>query len=147
MNSTHPPASRHEREQDISARHNLKHQRSALRLLVTAELKVLASLERQLSLGLAVCALESQHDLLGRLCLFVEHGLRLTSVSGLLAVVTALSLREERGLTGFGVSCDRGNPEGMGVCGRRRARGFLTLPALYWVTLCWVCFLQSLPLQ
>jgi hypothetical protein len=22
-----------------------------------------------------------------------------------------------------------------------------TLPALYWVTLCWVCFLQVLPLQ
>jgi hypothetical protein len=24
---------------------------------------------------------------------------------------------------------------------------YRTFPALYWVTLCWVCFLQSLPLQ
>jgi len=64
------------------------------------ELKVLAALERQLRLGLARVALQPQYDLLGGLCLFVEDGLGLTSVTGLLAVVTTLSLGEERGLCG-----------------------------------------------
>lgn len=59
---------------------------------------MLAALERELCLGLAVDTLETQHDLLGRLGLLVEHGLGLTSVSGLLAVVTTLTLREEGGL-------------------------------------------------
>jgi len=62
---------------------------------------VLASLERKLSLGLAAGALQSQDDFLGGLGLLVEDGLRLTSVSGLLAVVSALSLREQRGFAGF----------------------------------------------
>ena len=44
---------------------------------------------------------------------------------------------------GRGVSGEvRGGGRGVG---RRGGRG--TLPALYWVTLCWVCFLHSLPLQ
>jgi len=59
---------------------------------------VLAALERQLCLGLARVALQPQHDLLGGLGLFVENRLGLTSVTGLLAVVTTLSLGEERGL-------------------------------------------------
>lgn len=59
------------------------------------EFKVLASLNWQLQLGLAYGALETQHDLLRRLGLFVEHGLRLSSVSALLAVVTTLTLREQ----------------------------------------------------
>ena len=49
-------------------------------------------------LRLACCALQSQHHLLGCLSLLVEHGLRLTTVTGLLAVVSALSLGEQRGL-------------------------------------------------
>jgi len=77
---------------------NLEHQSSTLRLLVTTQLEMLASLERQLRLGLALCALQSQHDLLGCLGLLVEDRLRLTTITGLLAVVSALTLSEEGGL-------------------------------------------------
>lgn len=62
---------------------------------------MLASLQRKLRLGLARDALESEHDLLGRLGLLVENRLGLTSVSGLLAVVTTLSLGEERCFSGL----------------------------------------------
>lgn len=77
----------------------LENKRGALGLLVTAKLEVLAALEGELGLGLALRALEAQHHLLGRLCLLVEHGLGLTSVTGLLSIVTTLSLREQRGLS------------------------------------------------
>jgi len=55
---------------------------------------MLASLQRQLGLRLAYCAFQSQHDLLGCLCLLVEDGLGLTTITGLLAVVSTLSLSE-----------------------------------------------------
>lgn len=93
----------------------LEHQSSTLGLLIaTAEsqhpstphhkrqhipqLKVLAALQRQLLLGLAGGALETQHDLLGRLGLLVEDGLGLTTITALLSVVTALTLGIQRGL-------------------------------------------------
>lgn len=53
---------------------------------------MLAPLQRQLRLGLAIRALEPQHHLLGCLCLFVEDGFGLAAVAGLLAVVAALAL-------------------------------------------------------
>ena len=56
------------------------------------KLEVLAALQRQLLLGLAGSALETQDDLLGGLGLLVEDGLGLTTVTALLAVVTALTL-------------------------------------------------------
>jgi hypothetical protein len=59
---------------------------------------VLAALQGQLALGLALDALQSQHNLLGGLGLLVEDGLGLTTITGLLAVITALSLSEQRGL-------------------------------------------------
>lgn len=62
------------------------------------QLEVLAALESKLSLGLALDALQSQDNLLGGLSLLVEDRLGLTTVTGLLAVVTALSLSEQRGL-------------------------------------------------
>ena len=62
------------------------------------QLEVLAALQRQLCLGLALDAFQSQHDLLGGLGLLVEDGLGLTTVTGLLAVISALSLGEQRGL-------------------------------------------------
>lgn len=62
------------------------------------KLEVLASLEGQLCLRLAVHALQSQDNLLGGLGLLVEHGLGLTTETALLAVVTSLTLGEERGL-------------------------------------------------
>lgn len=66
---------------------------SALGLLVTANLEVLAALDALHGGALAVGALHPQHNLLGGLRLLVENGLGLTAVSGLLAVVTALTLR------------------------------------------------------
>ena len=80
---------------------HLEDKGGTLGLLVTAKLEVLAALEGELGLGLALRALEAQHDLLGRLGLLVEHGLGLTTVTRLLSVVTTLSLREERGLEGI----------------------------------------------
>ena len=62
------------------------------------KLEVLAALQRQLQLSLAGNTFQSQDDLLRRLSLLVEHGLGLTTVTRLLAVVTTLTLREGRGL-------------------------------------------------
>lgn len=62
------------------------------------QLEVLASLQRQLLLGLALCALETQDDLLGSLGLLVEDRLGLTTITALLSVVTTLTLSGERGL-------------------------------------------------
>jgi hypothetical protein len=55
---------------------------------------VLASLQSQLSLGFALRALQSEHNLLGGLGLLVEDGFGLTTVTALLPVVTALTLGE-----------------------------------------------------
>jgi hypothetical protein len=63
------------------------------------KLEVLASLQRKLHLCLAVHALQPQHNLLRGLGFLVEHGFGLTTVTGLLAVVTPLSLGEERSLS------------------------------------------------
>eukprot|EP00983_Pelagomonas_calceolata_P091453 1157546-Pelagomonas_calceolata.AAC.4 len=65
---------------------------SALGLLVTTNLEVLAALDAVHAGPLAVGALQPQHNLLGGLGLLVEDGLGLTAVSGLLAVVAALTL-------------------------------------------------------
>ena len=62
------------------------------------KLEVLATLEGELGLGLAVGALESKDDLLGGLSLLVEDWLGLTSVTRLLSVVTTLSLCEKGSL-------------------------------------------------
>lgn len=59
---------------------------------------MLATLQGQLALGLALDALQSQHNLLGGLGLLVEDRLGLTTITGLLAVITTLSLSEQRGL-------------------------------------------------
>lgn len=100
---------------------HLEHQSRTLRLLVTTaefvsmpytpdqtddvpELEVLASLQRQLELGLALDALQSQHDLLGSLGLLVEDGLGLTTITRLLAVVTSLTLGKQRSLAGLVLS-------------------------------------------
>ncbi len=63
---------------------------------------MLAPLQRQLRLGLALRAFQPQHHLLRRLGLFVEDGLGLAAVAGLLAVVAAFALGEEGGLRGLG---------------------------------------------
>merc|ERR1719183_2626949 len=73
----------------------------ARRLLLLAELEVLAPLDLELLLGLARLALEPQHDLFGRLRLLVEDGLRLAAEAHLLRVVPSLALREVTGLAGL----------------------------------------------
>ncbi len=149
-----------------AANTHLKHQRGPLRLLIAPQLEMLAPFERELGLGLAVCAFQPQHHLLGRLGFLVEDGLRLAAVAGLLAVVAALALRDGGCLSGcpgggsLVVAClmreEVGGGGGGGVVDDewteereklRRGGGLGTLPALYCVTLCWVCFLHSLPLQ
>lgn len=62
---------------------------------------MLATLQGKLALGLALDTLQSQHNLLGSLSLLVEDRLGLTTVTGLLAVITTLSLGEKRGLAGL----------------------------------------------
>lgn len=59
---------------------------------------MLASLQRELLLGLALRALKTQDDLLGSLGLLVEDGLGLTTITTLLPVVTTLTLGVQRGL-------------------------------------------------
>ena len=59
---------------------------------------MLATLQRKLELGLALDTLQSKDDLLGGLSLLVEDRLGLTTVTGLLAVITTLSLGEQRSL-------------------------------------------------
>ena len=67
---------------------------------------MLTPLQRQLRLGLALRALEPQHHLLRRLGLFVEDGLRLPAVAGLLAVVAPLALGDGGGLDDLGMGLD-----------------------------------------
>ena len=97
--------------------------------------EVLATLQCQLCLCLACCALQSQNNLLCSLGLLVENGLGLTTITRLLSVITTLSL------------CEKGCLElsQMGRFEELVVRA--TFPALYCVTLCWVCFRHSLPLQ
>ena len=52
---------------------------------------MLAALQDQLVLGLADGAFETQSDLLGGLGLLVEDRLGLTTITGLLTIVTALT--------------------------------------------------------
>ena len=60
--------------------------------LYIPQLKVLTPLQRQLRLGLTRRAFQPQHHLLRRLGFLVEDRFRLSSVSGLLAVVPAFPL-------------------------------------------------------
>ena len=69
--------------------------------LLSSQFEVLATLQSNLMLILADSAFQTQHNLLGRLSLLVEHRLSLTTKSTLLAIVTTLSLSEQRGLTGL----------------------------------------------
>merc|ERR1740121_833717 len=61
-------------------------------LRIGAQLEVLGALDGRHSLGLAFGALELQHDLLGCLCLLVEHRLGLSAESLLLLLVTSVTL-------------------------------------------------------
>lgn len=56
------------------------------------QFEVLAPLQGKLGLGLAHSALQPQNNLLGGLGLLVEDLLCLTTITGLLAVITTLTL-------------------------------------------------------
>ena len=62
---------------------------------------MLASLQSQLGSGLADNTFQSQDDLLGNLGFLVENLLGLTTETGLLTVVTSLTLSVQRSLTGL----------------------------------------------
>ena len=64
----------------------------SLALLVASQLEVLAALQGSLLAVLALCALHTQHNLLGGLGLLPEDGLSLATKSLLLAVVTTTTL-------------------------------------------------------
>jgi len=51
-----------------------------------------ATLDRELSLDLALCALQLQHDFLRSFSLLSEDGLSLTTETSLLAIVTPSTL-------------------------------------------------------
>ena len=74
---------------------------TTLGLLITTKFERLAALQNELMLVLANSAFETQNDLLSSLGLLVEDGFGLTTVTGLLAIVTTLSLSENGGFTGF----------------------------------------------
>lgn len=80
---------------------HLKLQGLTLLLLFTTQLEVLTSLQSQLSLGLANNTFQSQHNLLGGLSFLVENLLGLTTETGLLTVVTSLTLSVQGSLTGL----------------------------------------------
>jgi len=71
---------------------NLKLNHLILSLLVTTKLEVLASLDDQKLLLLGFGALKTEHNLFGCLGLLVEDGFGLTTISGLFAIVTTLTL-------------------------------------------------------
>lgn len=73
----------------------------SLLLLITTKFEVLASLQCELELSLALGAFETENDLLGGLSLLVENLLGLTTITSLLTVVSSLTLGIEGSLTGL----------------------------------------------
>jgi hypothetical protein len=69
---------------------------SYLFLLLTTQFEVLASLKNNLVRKRALTTLELEDNLLSSLSLLVENGLGLTTITGLLTVVTALTYRKSR---------------------------------------------------
>jgi hypothetical protein len=67
--------------------------------LLFSQLKVFGPFDAQLLLGFTLFALQPQHNLTGRLGLFVKHGLGLTTVTHLFGIVPALALRKVARLT------------------------------------------------
>lgn len=65
---------------------------------------MLAALDGEHALGLALGALELQHNLLGGLGLLTEHGLSLSSETCLFPVVTSLTLCYQRSLASLVLS-------------------------------------------
>jgi hypothetical protein len=62
-----------------------------LLLALSANFEVLAALNRKLNLALALCAFQTQHNLLCSLRLFPEDRLGLATITGLLSVISPLS--------------------------------------------------------
>ena len=63
-----------------------------------------ASFQGNLLFIFTYCAFHSKNDLLGGLCLLVEHRLGLSTVTGLFSVVTTFTLCKKRSLSGLVLS-------------------------------------------
>lgn len=74
----------------------LKYKSCTLCLLLTSKLKVLASFQGQLCFRPAIDTLQSDADLLCRLCLLVKDWLGLATISPHLSIVPALSQGNQR---------------------------------------------------
>jgi hypothetical protein len=105
-------------------------------------------------LDLADRALKSKNDLLGRLGLLVEDGLGLSSVTGLLSVVSSLTLSEKRSLSGLVLRdlhsirhAEGRKTVGKGTRQRQVRRKVGEFPIEVKRTLWGVCFRHSFPLQ
>lgn len=68
---------------------------TTLGLLFTTEFEVLAALVDKLVLSLARSAFKTNDSLLGSLGLLVEDGLGLTTITGLLTIVTAFTWEDD----------------------------------------------------
>ena len=69
--------------------------------LLLSQLKTFGSLQAKVGFGLALLALNTQHNLFRGLGFLVKDRLGLPTETHLLAVITAFSLREVRGFTSF----------------------------------------------
>lgn len=74
---------------------------TTLGLLITTKFERLAALQDELMLMLANGTFQTQDNLFGSLGLLVENGLSLTTITGLLTIVTTLTLSEDGGFTGL----------------------------------------------
>ena len=72
---------------------------TTLGLLITTEFEGLATLQDKLMLVLANGTFQTEDNLLGSLGLLVENGLSLTTITGLLTIVTTFTLSEDGGFT------------------------------------------------
>lgn len=72
-----------------------------LAFFITSELKVFATFDGKLFFVFTNRALKTKNDFFSSLSFFVENGFGLTTITGLFTIVTAFTLSENGGFTGF----------------------------------------------
>ena len=106
---------------------------------------LLASLQWQLCLVLANGTFETEDNLLRGLCLLVEDGLGLTTITGLFSVITTLSLSEEGSLSSLVLGDFVGTINIQVKWSRKACESMHTKWVFVGKT--YVCFLHVFPLQ